>query len=871
MARQVLTTSPFIGGLNTEVNELTDATQYTKDECNCIIRANGSRSRRLGIDYEEQYQFSNATIIDSENDVAFSCTEWTDISNGQNTSYIVVQCGGTLYFYENLGQPFSQKEATYSVDMLKYSLNNAYDYQKTPVSFTTAYGALFVCSKAITPFMLTTLTAEEEEEEEKPDYQDQPATCTISTQSVQGVEGRAKNCYFYFYLEGRLVAQYNALGYNEKQPSAKWLAKVWNAADATSRLNITATAISPYNFENNVWFKRGSSEPEYVVFTAPLGQIYVNKKITIKCVYTKDNRKNKDNQVWTRSATLLGFFQYSKRRDLSLTIRDFKGCDDLMNFGDSISSMPDTLSPEHNYNLLNQGWLQSQITTFYDEQDPNRYPSNAMVWHYAKDPETNEFKPLDLLKIAFGNTPAPKGHFLLDYFKQDRSLTSGISDIPIEYPSSDTVTDIAAYAGRVFYLVGDTVLYSQIISENIDNADKCYQDADPTSEELSDLIETDGGLIQMPEIGEGIKFALVGAALVVIGTKGVQLISGGTENVFSATAYTRGALPSYTTTSPLSFVTTEYGILFWSTTGIVLLNYSSEGYNIQNISESSVQTFYDKIPEWARKNCRGVYNSAKKEVIWLYPGDENNPRRLNKYLNLRLTDSSWTPGEFYDVEDLSPAVVGGISLQNSFKLNHIYPLVATNAEGEYDSVAVNGVRILAAAPADSEKSSYESMLYLCFDENNKKITFGILSNNNYVDWISGDIHGVGYTFPSYIVSHPIVAGDSLRAKTVPYIITTFRRTEQGETLNKKYLYGSRCQGSVLWDWNVNGDNGKWDARQELYRPNKNTILSDKFIITKTRVYGSGRAMQVKLESVDNQNFIIENVGFDLFGDSRVED
>ena len=175
MARQVLTTSPFIGGLHTEVNELTDAPQHTKDECNCTIRANGSRSRRLGIDYEEQYQFLNATIIDSENDVAFSCTEWTDISNGQNTSYIVVQCGGTLYFFENLGQPFSQKEATYSLDMLQYSLNNSYDYQKTPVSFTTAYGGLFVCSKAIKPFMLTSLNNAEEE----PDWQDQPATCSF--------------------------------------------------------------------------------------------------------------------------------------------------------------------------------------------------------------------------------------------------------------------------------------------------------------------------------------------------------------------------------------------------------------------------------------------------------------------------------------------------------------------------------------------------------------------------------------------------------------------------------------------------------------------------------------------------------------------
>jgi hypothetical protein len=104
---------------------------------------------------------------------------------------------------------------------------------------------------------------------------------------------------------------------------------------------------------------------------------------------------------------------------------------------------------------------------------------------------------------------------------------------------------------------------------------------------------------------------------------------------------------------------------------------------------------------------------------------------------------------------------------------------------------------------------------------------------------------------------------------VPYLLATFRRTEQGFLSNGERLYPSACQGSVLWDWNVNGNNGKWDAQQELYRFDKDTLLGNKYITTKTRVYGSGRAFQVRLSSVENKAFDIENVGFQVYADGRI--
>lgn len=106
-------------------------------------------------------------------------------------------------------------------------------------------------------------------------------------------------------------------------------------------------------------------------------------------------------------------------------------------------------------------------------------------------------------------------------------------------------------------------------------------------------------------------------------------------------------------------------------------------------------------------------------------------------------------------------------------------------------------------------------------------------------------------------------------KTLPYLITYFRRTETGNTVDGDYIYPSKCQGSVLWDWRTSGKEGKWSSPTDLYRPVKKDILTQGFIINKTNIRGIGRAYQLKMESVDDNQFIIEGVLFDLKKDGRI--
>lgn len=1062
-SRTVIETSGmFSRGMNTEISDIEDAASFTSDECNCVIRSNGSRSRRLGIDYEDGYKFLPKGSIDPSGEFAYTATEWTNVNNGNSQTYLVVQAGGTLFFYKNVGAPYSQEPQEFAVDLSEFAIDKTKeDYKKEICRFTQAYGGLFVCSKAVQPFFIESLDKPESSSETLynvrwamvslgpwEDYNwcreydakvkikidnevfleswvvgrylgggnsaNEPrrwvvkqggalgtkvgrvptkgqnlsntkvpwnvyamdSNTVIGTMSAPSESSTSEACH---YLDGRHMGtayicddfyrnreeKYFVMDGKSKvihKPTAVYYADLWNnhvpvgqTQTAKERTGLTAYAVSPYedHWDYSPNYRtvtipsiplsvpltkksnlRDDAQMEYLVFVSE-GTVLNATKVTIDLDTWTDKISHRDSRVYNREAYFSNLYRYSNKKGLVLQIRDFKGTPDMykpegandsINLlqGENVMVRPHTLTIAHKYNLWNQGWqgdayvdtdddgkndtYRNLIDAFYQdmENDPAydaSYPSNNLQWFVAKDSSTKGFtagevwkgnsftrlRPANLLQHAFGSTPAPRGHFILDYFKQDRGKVSGLGEeIPVEYPRCPYVSDITTYAGRVFYLTGDTVLYSQVVLEDLSKAGNCYQEADPTAEEIYEIVETDGGMIQIPEIGEGIKLVHVGGTLAVIGSRSTYLISGGSENNFTATAYVGGAMQSYTSESPFSFVEAEGSVFYWSTVGVVQLVPGQGGLVSNVFSNGSIQTFYDNIPDIAKRKCRGFYDNATKEIWWLYPSEESiAKKKLNVFdraLVVNLKTSAWTPMSFAtdpSGESTYPFVAGGVSLSEAFQVDYKKPLYAevesTDDEGETvkesQPIVVEtekGFRyVLAEEPIEVDRKGYKSSLFICVDTTQSNLTFGVLSNLNNKDWASGDWKGSGYNYNSYLVSHPVVIDSPYYNKSVPYLLATFRRTEQGFLATGERLYPSACQGAVLWDWNVNGNNGKWDAQQELYRFDKDTLLGNKYITTKTRVYGSGRAFQVRLSSVENKAFDIENVGFQVYADGRI--
>jgi len=105
---------------------------------------------------------------------------------------------------------------------------------------------------------------------------------------------------------------------------------------------------------------------------------------------------------------------------INMQIRDLDGVPD----GLRVDETEATLSIYHHYNLLNQGWTETNINAYHTAE--GSYPPNNFQWFVGKDSSGN-YSTAELLKHYFGNTPAPKGHFIVNYYNKNRAKASGIT------------------------------------------------------------------------------------------------------------------------------------------------------------------------------------------------------------------------------------------------------------------------------------------------------------------------------------------------------------------------------------------------------------------------------------------------------------
>src|SRR5690606_21646018 len=121
-----------------------------------------------------------------------------------------------------------------------------------------------------------------------------------------------------------------------------------------------------------------------------------------------------------------------------------------------------------------------------------KYPANNKQWWVARDATTGDFDAELLGKFFSGTARAPRGHFIVDAFYIDRTAVSGVPNLDVEVVTSRPPT-VSFFSGRVWYACDSTVYFSQVLDDKA-KAGFCYQEADPTSEDISDLIASDGGV-----------------------------------------------------------------------------------------------------------------------------------------------------------------------------------------------------------------------------------------------------------------------------------------------------------------------------------------------------------------------------------------
>lgn len=574
-----------------------------------------------------------------------------------------------------------------------------------------------------------------------------------------------------------------------------------------------------------------------------------------------------------------------------IQVRDLFGVDD----GLAVDTRPTSLTPEHQYNLRNQGWpttmkgTNSALATSFDINpisqtftDNGWYPSNAdVVWEgkvgsVKEAIAINSYYAPQLAKTIFGSSAAPKGRFIIDIFTRgaNRGLV-GKSD-----RSYGGVVSVASYAGRVFYAIKETyrsetdansphigtMIFYSTVGDNITTLTSCYSEADPSSEHMSDPLATDGGFVSIPEAGEVVKLITMGNSLFVFCTNGVWEIHGG-EEAFSATNQNVTKVTEIGAISSKSVVYADDKIAYWGTSGIYLIernNLTLRGGN-NDLSFATIQSLYDGISPSAKKDAVGVYDQFLRTIRWLYYDKVvPNPSFYNKELILDMKLNAFYTFDLANPADNYPFVAGYLSSSSVLQTYTPNGVVVGS-----DRVVVGSLAVTVLPTVASNSVAKGSLKYVTVVKSGgtHKITFSYFRNDKFRDWYTFD--GVGVDAEARVLTGYITGGAPTVAKSIDYLNVYMKITETGLDSSGELLNQSACKMQVQWNWTNHSGAGKWSKEVEVYRLPRTFVvdtLPDAFnyafttMVSKNKVRGSGSALSFMFKTVPYRNCLLYGWG-----------
>lgn len=567
-------------------------------------------------------------------------------------------------------------------------------------------------------------------------------------------------------------------------------------------------------------------------------------------VYVKYNRDT--NQITTTVITI--------------RIRDFEGLQD----GYGVSDRHNYITNEHRYNLYNQGWYGNgnfaQDEELHNQTNGPRvdmwrsrvgwYPANSDVWWVFIE-GTSSIIVNWAHRIDLGNTPAPKGHYILNAFYQDRSSVSSVGGLPVTSSGYNRPGSVAFFAGRAFYSAvsandyGSKVYFSQIIEQD-QQLGWCHQANDPTSRYENDLLPSDGGVILIPEAGTIYKMVPVDASLVVFAANGIWSISGSSGAGFSANDYAVKKLAGVETNSATSFVIANGLPIWWNQNGIyaITVDQNLGTLSVASVVDQTIQDFYDEIPSVNKNFAKGAYNALTRRVQWVYRSTPINAP-YDQYTYDSVLNFDTTTGAFYPWKISDPGamfIVGIVNTNGSVVSRDQVPV--TKSDGTAVTTAA-----LDPVTSTEEKVTQSSSSFRYTTIRGLSVDFGFLTFSQergitFRDWVvATGTSGINYD--SYFVTGYKIHGEGLRKFQSNYL-AVFSEVVPGSSF---YVQGQ-------WNFANSGSSGLWSTKQQGYKPS----ATQEFTWSRLKIRGEGVALQFRVMSEDSKPFNV--IGYSVYETSN---
>lgn len=758
MPSQVLTSveNNFTKGLITEFTGM-NFPENAATECdNTEFTLIGDVLRRSGMDFEVN---ATPTVIDVSGN-AVNTYKWNNVSGDGELQLVAAQVGGNIYFYQSsdatVADPLSNQKLVSTVPLSNYTIVGGVFEQDVPCEFADGNGYLFVFHKDIDPiyceYSAGTITAN---------------PITVQIRDFIGVND----------------------GLNpDTRPS-------------------TLTNEHTYNLQNQGW----AGTPSWVAQSnTAQGAPPFLPVASGNCTFS----------------VAIGIAGISVGQTVNLTVyqgaKIASGTGTVVSYGGSLLVI--NISPAIPITFGGQAWVITQANTGKIGDwfgDMANYPSNADQWWKFKT-TAEVFDPATTAaNVTLNAGDAPKGYYVFSAFNIDRSSVSSVSGIT---PVTTTArpTNGCWFQGRIWYTGvnarqvsssntyayswAENIYFSRIVNSTKDFG-KCYQENDPTSEDLFDLLSTDGGVITIQGCGVIYKLFPIANGLIVFAANGVWYITGSQGIGFSAVDYTITKLSETQSISTTSYVNVQGLPYFWNEEGIYQVTPSQVGgLQVNPITVGTILSFYNDIPLSAKKNARGAYHPIDYNIQWIYKDSEavdtTDEFTFNKIMNYNVYNKAFYP---YTIDKTAGAVKS---------------ILYVTGPGGLDT---------------------PDPVFKFFSAKGSNTAFADLHDEGYVDWGSVD-------YSSYFITGYKLHGQALKKFQIPYIYVYTRNQDGGLW----YYIQS------IWDYATTGNSGRWSTKQKI------SVFDPNFSVkaNRIRLRGRGLVLQLKFQSLTAKPFNF--IGWSVF-------
>ncbi len=482
----------------------------------------------------------------------------------------------------------------------------------------------------------------------------------------------------------------------------------------------------------------------------------------------------------------------------------------------------------------------------YNFAQVNVFPSNNDIpWIFNVSTTARNFDPTAISALIPTSGKAPRGHFVLSVFSEDRAGVSGIGiQYPTNYPQvigtgNRRFGTGAFWAGRVWYAglpvqsFNNKIYFSQV-AISIDQFARCYQANDPTNPTLYDILPTDGGIIVIPEIGTIYKLWPYQNYLFIFSNTGIWAITGssGTALGFTANDYTVHKISSVPSISASSFVDV-YGLpVWWNLTGVYTLvqgqhsqqGYSSGGYTggftAQSLSDASILNYFATIPTISKINAKGAFDPIYGIIQWTFRStsefDTTVKTQFDSILNYNVQSKA-----FYNWT---------VPISSTLPQNYLIGLF-------YDEMII---------PVSTPRFKY--LAVTAFDGQLGNFTFAETNDTTFTDWVST---GVSQDYSSFITTGYKLHGQFDRRFQNLYLTIYFQNQDTSQ--DEPRTIETSCYVKSLWDYATALITNRWSSPQALIVINDNYSHS----VRRIKIRGRGRSVQLNFASVSGKPMNIE--------------